>query len=391
MHRRNFVQLSLASLAAATFPLTVKSAETPKLRELAHSKSLYFGTAVSDAQLKRPDFTPLLLDQCSILVAENQMKWRATHPEQDRFDFSQADFFMDFAESHHIPARGHNLCWHEHNPSWLDSAITPQNAVSLLTTHIQTVVGSYKGRIHSWDVLNEAIDPAHKNPQGLRNSLWLQNIGEDYVELAFRTAAKTDPAAILTYNDYDIETDSPSQQAKREAVLAMLQRLIKKGVPIQALGVQSHLRTNEGAPTWTGLNRFLLEIEKLNLQVFVTELDVDDSAMPADIPERDRQVAELYRSFLENILRHNSVKAVLTWCLSDRDSWLQNFRPRKDGLPQRPLPFDAQLNPKAAFFAVRDALASKPRHADGGLQSTPLRGPGKRAEVQSCSSIRAPS
>jgi len=329
MHRRNFVQLSLASLAAATFPLTVKSAETPKLRELAHSKSLYFGTAVSDAQLKRPDFTPLLLDQCSILVAENQMKWRATHPEQDRFDFTQADFFMDFAESHHIPARGHNLCWHEHNPSWLDSAITPQNAVSLLTTHIQTVVGRYKGRIHSWDVLNEAIDPAHKNPQGLRNSLWLQNIGEDYVELAFRTAAKTDPAAILTYNDYDIETDSPSQQAKREAVLAMLQRLIKKGVPIQALGVQSHLRTNEGTPTWTGLNRFLLEIEKLNLQVFVTELDVDDSAMPADIPERDSGASPTATPGCKTSAR------------------------ARTAYPQRPLPFDAQLNPKPAFGVLR--------------------------------------
>jgi len=360
MRRRNFLQLSLGTLAASTLPLRSNATEIPKLREIAHSKNLYFGTAVSDSQLKRPDFTPLLLDQCSILVAENQMKWRATHPEQDRFDFTQADLFMDFAESHHILARGHNLCWHEHNPPWLDSAITQQNAVSLFTTHIQTVVSRYKGRIHSWDVVNEAIDPSHKNPQGLRNSLWLQNIGEDYVELAFRTAAKADPAAILTYNDYDIETDAPAQQAKREAILAMLQRLIKKGVPVQALGVQAHLRTNEGTPTWNGLNKFLLEIERLNLQVFVTELDVDDSFMPADIPERDRQVAELYRSFLENILRHNSVKVVLTWCLCDRDSWLQSFRPRKDGLPQRPLPFDAQLNPKPAFFALRDSLVSKP-------------------------------
>jgi endo-1,4-beta-xylanase len=359
MRRRNFLQLSLGTLAASTLPSLSPAAVLPKLRELAHSKGLYFGTAVSDSQLRRPDFTPLLLDQCSILVAENQMKWRATHPEQDRFDFTQADFFMDFAASHHIPARGHNLCWHEHNPPWLDAAITPQNAVALFTTHIQTVVARYKGRIHSWDVVNEAIDPTHKNPQGLRNSLWLQNIGEDYVELAFRTAAKADPAALLTYNDYDIETDTPAQEAKREAVLAMLQSLIKKGVPIGALGVQSHLRTNEGTPTWTGLDKFLSEIEKLNLQVFVTELDVDDSFMPADIPERDRQVADLYRSFLENILRHNSVKAVLTWCLSDRDSWLQNFRPRKDALPQRPLPFDAELNPKPAFFALRDALASK--------------------------------
>lgn len=356
MDRRNFLQLSLSAIATTAIP---SPRELPKLRELAHSKGLLFGSAVSDPQLKRPDLTALLLDQCSILVAENQMKWRATHPEQNRFDFTQADAFLNFAESNRIPARGHNLCWHEHNPPWLDSAITSQNAVSLLTTHIQTVVARYKGRIHSWDVVNEAVDPTHKNHGGLRNSLWLQNIGEDYVEHAFRVADEADPSALLTYNDYDIETDAPSQQAKREAVLDMLRRLIKKGAPIQALGVQSHLRTNEGFPTWNGLNRFLKEIEKLNLQVFVTELDVDDSFMPADIPERDRQVAELYRSYLENILRHNSVKAVLTWCLSDRDSWLQNFRPRKDGLPQRPLPLDADLNPKPAFSALRDALAAK--------------------------------
>jgi|SRR5580658_1713561 endo-1,4-beta-xylanase len=359
MHRRDFLQLSLSTLAASALPSSTRAAEIPKLRELAHSKGLYFGSAISDPQLKRPDLTQLVLDQCSILVPENQMKWRATHPEQDRFDFTQADAFMNFAESHHIPARGHNLCWHEHNPAWLDTAITPQNAVSLLTMHIQTVVARYKGRIHSWDVVNEAIDPAQKNPQSLRNSLWLQNIGEDYVELAHRTAAKADPAALLTYNDFDIETDVPAQQAKREAILAMLQRFTNKGVPIHAVGVQAHLRTNEGVPTWNGLDKFLSEIEKLHLQVYVTELDVDDQFMPADIPERDRQVAEIYRSFLATVLRHNSVKAVLTWCLSDRDSWLQNFRPRKDNLPQRPLPFDAQLNPKPAFYALRDALAAK--------------------------------
>src|ERR1700721_1133183 len=105
MRRRNFVQLSLGTLAATSFPLCSNAAETPKLREVAHSKGLYFGTAVSDSQLKRPDFTPLLLDQCSILVAENQMKWRGTHPEQDRFDFTQAAFFMDLVDSNHTHPR----------------------------------------------------------------------------------------------------------------------------------------------------------------------------------------------------------------------------------------------------------------------------------------------
>jgi len=359
MHRRHFAHLSLNALAASLLPPSLRASEIPHLRELAAHRKLLFGSAVSVSNLKRPDVSSLLVQQCSIVVAENQMKWTATQPEQSRFDFTQADDFMDFVESNHLLARGHNLCWHEHNPAWLDAAVTPQNAADLLRTHIQTVAGRYKGRIHSWDVVNEAIRPEHRNPHDLTNSVWLKNIGEDYIDLAHRTAHQADPAALLTYNDFDIETDAPEQEKKREAILALLHRMKKKGTPIHALGVQSHLRTVAGMPTWNGLNKFLREVSKLKLQVYVTELDVDDSGLPGDVPERDRLVAELYRSFLSNILRHKSLKAVLTWCLSDRDSWLQHFRPRKDGLPQRSLPFDADLNPKPAFFAIRDSLAAK--------------------------------
>ena len=358
MHRRDFLQLSLSSLAASALPWQQRPAQFPRLRDLAIAKGIFFGSAVSDSQLHRPDLTALLLDQCSILVPENAMKWRLTHPEPDSFDFAQADNFMNFVEANKLLARGHNLCWHEHNPAWLDSVITPHNAAKIFTNHIRTVVERYKGRIHSWDVVNEAIRPEHHNHNDLTTSIWLTNIGEDYVDLAYRTAADADPNALLTYNDFDIETDEPAQEKKREAILAMLHRMTKKGTPIHALGVQAHLRTFAGLPTFNGLNKFLKEIEKLNLQVYVTELDVDDSSLPADIPERDRLVAEYYKTFLDNIVRQPNLKAVLCWCLSDRDSWLQGFRPRKDSLPQRPLPFDVELNPKPAFFALRDAFSA---------------------------------
>ena len=358
MHRRDFLQVSISSLAASALEWQQRPVQFPRLRDLAIAKGLFFGSAVSDPQLHRSDLTTLLLDQCSILVPENAMKWRFTHPEPDRFDFAQADNFMNFVEANKLLARGHNLCWHEHNPAWLDSVITPQNAAKIFTNHIRTVVTRYKGRIHSWDVVNEGIRPEHHNHNDLTTSIWLTNIGEDYIDLAYRTAADADPNALLTYNDFDIETDEPAQEKKREAILAMLHRMAKKGTPIHALGVQAHLRTFAGLPAFNGLNKFLKEIEKLNLQVYVTELDVDDSSLPADIPERDRLVAEYYKTFLDNIVRQPNLKAVLCWCLSDRDSWLQGFRPRKDGVPQRPLPFDADLNPKPAFFALRDACSS---------------------------------
>src|SRR5258708_30157972 len=190
MQRRSFVNLSLGSFAACAVPGSLRAAESTKLREIAASKGLLFGSAVSYAQLNRPELAALLVDQCSILVSENDMKWRAMHPEPDRYDFARADAFMNFAESHRIPARGHNLCWHEHNPAWLAATATPENAVALLRSHIQTLAGRYKRRIPSWDLLNEAIRPDHHNHNDMVNSVWLKTIGEDYLELAFRPAAE---------------------------------------------------------------------------------------------------------------------------------------------------------------------------------------------------------
>src|SRR6266852_9558529 len=115
MQRRSFLQFSLGALAASAIPFSLKAAEIARLREIAATKGLLFGAAVSYAQLNRPELADLLVEQCSILVSENDMKWRATHPEPERYDFTRADAFMNFAESHKIVARGHNLCWHEHN------------------------------------------------------------------------------------------------------------------------------------------------------------------------------------------------------------------------------------------------------------------------------------
>ena len=359
VQRRSFLRTSIGALAFTAASPRFRAASLPALKEIAASKKLLFGTAVSFSELQRAECTALLIEQCSILVSENDMKWRAIHPAPDRFDFSRADRLMAFAEENHIAVRGHNLCWYQHNPEWLDTTVNSHNAATILRGHISAVAGRYAGRIHSWDVLNEAVQPAHGNPHDLRHCVWLNALGEDYVEIAFRAAAEADPKALLVYNDYDLEEDTPEQEKKREAILKFLHHLRKKNVPIHALGVQSHLKPQPQPSKWRGLNKFLKEIEKLGLQVYVTELDVDDSTLPPAVQERDQAVAAIYANFLRNILQHQSVKAVLTWGFTDRDSWLNHFRPRADGLPQRPLPFDEQLRPTPAFFALCDALLSR--------------------------------
>lgn len=360
MRRRDFTSAILMGAALSRRHLFSKQSSNATLRELGAKKNLLVGSAVSFKQLQNPEFTSLMADQASLLVSENDMKWQNIHPEPDRYDFSKGDALVAFANAHQQRVRGHNLCWHNQVPAWFKTTATAQNAADLLRRHIATVAGHYAGRIHSWDVVNEAVEVKDGRPDGLRNSTWLQLLGPQYLDIAFRAAAAADPAAILTYNDYDLEQDSPAHEAKRRAVLEMLHNLRDRNVPISAFGFQSHLKATNDLSDWTKLHAFMDELEKLNLQIFVTELDVDDSKLTADIAERDRIVGELYGDYLSNVLRHRSVKAVLTWGMSDGGSWLNSFNRRKDGIPQRPLPFDAELKPKPAFYAMRDAISGCP-------------------------------
>lgn len=357
--RRVFSKCLLGAAAFSTPSLAFQT-PTPSLREVAAKKNLLVGSAVSSPQLDRPDFTRVLAQQASIVVCENDMKWQIIHPEPKRFDFTRADALLSFAKQHGQKLRGHNLCWHNQLPGWFAGAATSENATDLLTEHIAEVAGHFRGQIHSWDVVNEAIAVEDGEDDGLRKTPWLELLGPQYIDMAFRAAAKADPKALLTYNDFDLEQDSPKHEAKRVAVLKLLTSLRERDVPIQALGLQAHLHAGGSSSNWTGLNRFLDQVERLGLQVFITELDVEDSDLPADTQARDQGVAQLYAEFLKTVLAHTSVKAVLTWGLSDANTWLNSRHPRKDHLPKRPLPFDPDLKPAPAFTAMRDAIAAAP-------------------------------
>ena len=306
-------------------------------------------------------YTHTVTQQAGILVAENAMKWSGLRPLPTTYDFAQADWLFQFAAQNGQLVRGHNLCWHEQLPGWFKGYATRNNARQLLVEHIQTVVGRYAGRVHSWDVVNEAVQVSDGRPDGLRRSPWLELIGPEYLELAFATAAEADPQARLTYNDYDIELDTPEQAAKRGQVLLLLRRLHARGVPVQAIGIQSHLLAY-GPQPGAGLVNLIREAAKLGLEAYVTEMDVNTRTLPGGPELQDAAVAEVYRSYLELVLPEPNLKAVLTWGVSDSRTWLNSSREkwalRPDGARQRPLPFDEQFQPAPAFFAMRTALDS---------------------------------
>jgi len=296
--------------------------------------------------------------QAAIVVAENDMKWGPMRPSPTEFRWGPADKFVAFAEANGTTVRGHNLCWHRQLPAWFEGYATKDNARELLVSHIQTVAGRYAGRIQSWDVVNEAVLPSDGRADMLRESPWLKLVGPEYIELAFRTARAADPHALLTYNDYGIEAEDEGSAKKRAGVLNLVTALKKGGAPIDAVGVQSHI--SAGGDYGSGLAGLLDAVQRLGLEIYVTEMDVNDRRLGPDDATRDKAVAATYRSYLDLVLKNPAVKSVLTWGITDKFTWLNGEDARADHLPERCLPFDQQLNPVEAFFAMRGAFDGAP-------------------------------
>lgn len=332
------------------------------LRAHAEARGLLVGCAVVPERLDgEAVYANTVAAQANLLVAENAMKWKALRPSPAMFDFRAADEILTFAAAHGQRVRGHNLCWHEALPDWFESTVTKDNAQQILVQHIQAVAGHYAGRLHSWDVVNEAVDPKSGRADGLRKSPWLDLIGPDYIELAFQSARQADSTALLTYNDYGIEEDTAEQTEKRAQVMLLVRRMKARGVPIDAVGVQSHLEAGNPMPG-AGLRDFVRELRQMGLQVFVTELDVNDRKINGTMQQRDAAVAQVYRDYATLMLAEPNVTALLTWGITDRYTWLNGPKTaRTDGKPQRCLPFDSDFQPAPAFFALRAAIDSRVR------------------------------
>ncbi len=361
--RRTLLSLAARWAGAAAASRIPGTGEAPaSLSGTARAHNRLFGSAV-DIGLLRTDaaYRALLAAQCSIVVAEGAMKWPALHPAADTYSFDQADALFAFTQQHNIAVRGHTLCWHEAVPDWLSAAGNPGSAAQLLTSHIRTVVGRYKGRVRAWDVVNEAISVQDGQLDGLRDSPWYRWLGAGYLDLAFRTARAADPHALLTYNDYGIEYDRPAAIAKRSAVLTLLRRLKAAGTPIDAMGIQSHLDATTAA-LGPGIVQFTRDVRALGLKVFLTELDVnDDNLADDDSAARDAAVARVYRQYVTTMVTEGGATDILTWGLSDNHSWLNQSKAHQAQhatRTERALPFDEHYQPTPAFYALRGALTS---------------------------------
>ena len=341
---------------------------TNSLRKQAGKSGLLYGAATGFDQLTTDNyFTNHLSDECAILVPETELKWNALRPSPDRFDFTLADWMLNFVKSKSMLLRGHTLVWHSALPKWFSSTVNANNARQFMVDHITTVVRHYAGKVHSWDVVNEAIFPPDGQPGGMRNSPWYHFLGPDYVEIALQAASCADPDALLVLNQNYLEYDSDRADRCRTDTLSLLRKLKESGTPIHALGTQAHLVGGNSTFNARKYNAFLNDVASLGLKLLITELDVDDSAFPDDTTTRDRMVAETYHDFLSLVLGNPALIAVLTWGLSDKYTWLDDSDPRTDGTPQRPLPLDSQYHRKPAWYAISNAFKNTPARPDNSV------------------------
>ena len=332
------------------------------------AKGIVYGSSTATWQVgPDPDYSQLFQREAGILFTEDDLLWYRLKPTpSSALDFSFGDQIIGYAETNQQHVFGAHLAWDEgFGDGWTDNdlwGMTQQQARDVLFGTIQAEVQRYRGRVKAWSVANEVTDPMTSDPNGLRDDVpWYQTIGPSYVAEAFQLVHAQDPAAVLVLNEFGFETGQ-SAAARRATVLQVIDFLLGQGVPVHALGIQAHLTYRNFARQFntTAYRAFLADVAARGLTIMITEMDVLDDGLKADITTRDAGVADVYRRYLDVALDEPAVKVLMTFGLSDRYTWLQEDFPRRDGAPRRPLPFDANLQPKPAYDALSQAFANAP-------------------------------
>ena len=378
--RREATKRLLAASVAAALPARSAGAAPDSVDAIARTKGMRFGNAIgisgsgsrSKSRFHDERYRALMQRECGVLVCENETKWQHLRPNPETFRFAQADEMFAWATSNAMLVRGHTLMWQPSKwlPKWVnehDFGANPRKeAERLLVEHVSTVCGHFGDIVSSYDVVNEAVDPKDGE---LRSNVFTERLGAlDELDLMFRLAREHAPKAQLVYNDYMSWGDGYVKH--RAGVLKLLHELRRRGTPVQALGLQSHIGATEDGSEGTSAKgyevewrKFLDEVTGMGYDLLITEFDVNDREFASDIAKRDAAVAAIGKAYLDLTLSYPRVRTMMTWGMLDPVSWLQDRYPREDKLPQRPCPWDGEYNAKALRGAIVEAIRAMPQRA----------------------------
>jgi endo-1,4-beta-xylanase len=319
---------------------TGQASAASTLGSAAAAKGRVFGTSIQASLLNsNAQYTSTFDTQFNGVTPENEMKWATTEPSRNSFNFGSADQIVSHAQSHGMKIRGHTLVWHSQLAGWVSSLTGASNVLSAMNNHITQEMTHFKGKIWYWDVVNEAF-----NDDGTRRSDVFQNqIGNAYIEDAFRTARTADPSAKLCYNDFNIE----GMNAKSNAVFSMVQDFKSRGVPIDCVGFQSHFIVGQVPSTFqANMQRFA----NLGVDVQITELD-DRMPTPASTANLNQQAND-YRTVVTACLAVSRCTDITVWGVDDGHSWVPNTFSGQGAA----LLFDANFQKKPAYNSTLQAL-----------------------------------
>ncbi|MDX3310003.1 endo-1,4-beta-xylanase [Streptomyces sp. NPDC054884] len=306
-------------------PPTAHAAENT-LGAAAAQSGRYFGTAIASGRLGDSAYTTIAGREFNSVTAENEMKIDATEPQRGQFNFTAGDRVYNWAVQNGKKVRGHTLAWHSQQPGWMQS-LSGSTLRQAMIGHINGVMAHYKGKIAQWDVVNEAFADGSS---GARRDSNLQRTGNDWIEVAFRTARAADPAAKLCYNDYNVENWT---WAKTQAMYSMVRDFKQRGVPIDCVGFQSHF--NSGSPYNSNFRTTLQNFAALGVDVAITELDIQGAS------------ATTYANVTNDCLAVSRCLGITVWGVRDTDSWRSQ---------DTPLLFNGNGSKKPAYTAVLNAL-----------------------------------
>ena len=330
--------------------------------------NFFIGAAINEVQIDEQDpmANALLKKEFNSITTENNLKWMYIEPSPNEFNFDKSDKYVNLGEKNNMHIVGHTLVWHSQIAEYMNEIKDSTTMAKAMESHIKTVVNRYKDRIHSWDVVNEAL----KEDGSLRESIFYSVLGEEYIERAFKLAAKIDPKVELSYNDYNL-----CKPSKREGAVKLVKRLKKNSAKIDAIGIQAHWKLNY--PSLDEIEKTILAFSNLGIKVMFTELDVSvlpnpwelfgagveqdfkkfegDPKMnpyPTKLPDSIQvQLAKRYEDIFNLFLKYqNKISRVTFWGITDKQTWLNDW-PIK-GRTNYPLLFDRKYQKKEAYSSV---------------------------------------